>query len=345
MEDKKLFGEYVFKRRKEIGLTQKEFATRLFVTESAVSKWERGLSYPDITLVRNICEVLNISEHELLTGSEDVKARNSEKLAGRYIRIIQTYRNILSCIYGLSLVICFICNVAIQQKLSWFFIVLTAIMVATSVTLLPVYIKYKRGLITLGALVGSIGLLLLTCNIYTGGNWFFVAFSAVIFGMSILFLPFILWDINLPKYFRNKKTLTYFIVESVLLIFFLYICNLYTGGDWFVRIALPIVLFSLLLPWGIMIIVRYVKVNGYFKAAGCFALGSIFQYFANGVIGFILKDGSQEFGFQFDLFNWNEYTVNGNVNIIVFLSLLMFTLLFACMGAWDISRNRKSNNS
>ncbi len=44
MEDKKTFGEYICMRRKELGLTQREFAGRLYVTESAVSKWERGVS-------------------------------------------------------------------------------------------------------------------------------------------------------------------------------------------------------------------------------------------------------------------------------------------------------------
>ena len=63
MENKKTFGEYICRRRKELGLTQKEFAQRLFVTESAVSKWERGLSYPDVTLLRDICAILEISEH------------------------------------------------------------------------------------------------------------------------------------------------------------------------------------------------------------------------------------------------------------------------------------------
>ena len=47
MENKKTFGAYICRRRKELGLTQREFADRLFVTESAVSKWERGMSYPD----------------------------------------------------------------------------------------------------------------------------------------------------------------------------------------------------------------------------------------------------------------------------------------------------------
>ena len=42
MESKKRFGEYICRRRKELGMTQREFADKLYVTESAVSKWERG---------------------------------------------------------------------------------------------------------------------------------------------------------------------------------------------------------------------------------------------------------------------------------------------------------------
>ena len=67
MENKKTFGAYILQRRRELGMTQKELAQRLYVTESAVSKWERGLSYPDITLLQNICSVFEITEHELLT--------------------------------------------------------------------------------------------------------------------------------------------------------------------------------------------------------------------------------------------------------------------------------------
>ncbi|HIZ08440.1 MAG TPA: helix-turn-helix domain-containing protein, partial [Candidatus Eubacterium avistercoris] len=65
MEEKISFGKFIMKKRKEKNMTQKELAQKLFVTESAVSKWERGLSYPDISLITSICEALDITEREL----------------------------------------------------------------------------------------------------------------------------------------------------------------------------------------------------------------------------------------------------------------------------------------
>ena len=78
MEKRENFGRYIKEKRKEAGLSQKELAKQLFVSESAVSKWERGLSYPDMTLVTSLCEILHVSEHELLTASDDMHQREIE---------------------------------------------------------------------------------------------------------------------------------------------------------------------------------------------------------------------------------------------------------------------------
>ena len=70
MEDKKTFGAYILCRRRELGLTQKAFAQKLYVTESAVSKWERGATLPDAEMLYVICRVLHVSADYLL-GIED----------------------------------------------------------------------------------------------------------------------------------------------------------------------------------------------------------------------------------------------------------------------------------
>ncbi len=69
MNQEKL-GKYLVNLRKEKGLTQKEVARQIGVTEQAVSKWERGIGTPDIGLWNNICLVFGIEPIELLQGGE-----------------------------------------------------------------------------------------------------------------------------------------------------------------------------------------------------------------------------------------------------------------------------------
>lgn len=66
--DKEKFGHFVSTLRKEKGMTQKDFAEKLFLTDKAVSKWERGLSFPDISLLEPIAEILDVTVLELLQG-------------------------------------------------------------------------------------------------------------------------------------------------------------------------------------------------------------------------------------------------------------------------------------
>ena len=56
MTDKKTFGSFIKAKRTEKNHSQKDLAEMLFVTEGAVSKWERGVSYPDITLIGDVIE-------------------------------------------------------------------------------------------------------------------------------------------------------------------------------------------------------------------------------------------------------------------------------------------------
>lgn len=64
--DKAKFGAFVAQLRKEKGLMQKELAEKLYVSDKAVSKWERGLSIPDVAILVPLAEILGVTVTELL---------------------------------------------------------------------------------------------------------------------------------------------------------------------------------------------------------------------------------------------------------------------------------------
>lgn len=64
--NKERLGNFIGDERKALGLTQKDLAARLHVTDKAVSKWERGLSYPDVTLLEPLASALEMGVEELM---------------------------------------------------------------------------------------------------------------------------------------------------------------------------------------------------------------------------------------------------------------------------------------
>jgi len=67
-------GELISSLRKEKGMTQKELADQLNITDKAVSKWERNVSCPDISTIPKLAEILGISADELLNTKPESPA-------------------------------------------------------------------------------------------------------------------------------------------------------------------------------------------------------------------------------------------------------------------------------
>ncbi|QCH26582.1 HTH-type transcriptional regulator Xre [Clostridium tyrobutyricum] len=91
--DKLKIGEVIFKLRKKKGLTQDELGNFIGVSTAAVSKWESGSSYPDITLLPVLASFFNISIDELLsynTGLSDDKVIEISKEC----EVLFTYKDI-----------------------------------------------------------------------------------------------------------------------------------------------------------------------------------------------------------------------------------------------------------
>lgn len=71
-------GKFIAECRKKKSITQEELAEKLFITDRAVSKWERGLSLPDADKMLELCRILDINVNELLIG-EKINMKDYEK--------------------------------------------------------------------------------------------------------------------------------------------------------------------------------------------------------------------------------------------------------------------------
>ena len=71
-------GKFIADCRKQKKLTQEQLAEKLYITDRAVSKWERGLSLPDADKMLELCDILGINVNELLLG-EEIDMKDYEK--------------------------------------------------------------------------------------------------------------------------------------------------------------------------------------------------------------------------------------------------------------------------
>lgn len=73
-------GALISRLRKEKGMTQQELADKLQLTDKAVSKWERGLACPDISILPQIAEILGVSVDDLLSNPKTDKWHSFKEL-------------------------------------------------------------------------------------------------------------------------------------------------------------------------------------------------------------------------------------------------------------------------
>ena len=86
----KKVGEFIKQKRKEKKLTQKELAEKLSITDRAISKWERGICCPDISILKELSSILEVSVNELLAG-EDIEKLEKEKTDDVLVDSVKQY--------------------------------------------------------------------------------------------------------------------------------------------------------------------------------------------------------------------------------------------------------------
>ena len=94
--DRERFGTFLAQLRREKGMTQRELADRLYVSDKAVSKWERSLSLPDVSLLIPLADCLGVSVTELLRGErtaqEQLPVEEVEALVSASLHLTEAER-------------------------------------------------------------------------------------------------------------------------------------------------------------------------------------------------------------------------------------------------------------
>ena len=118
-------GKFIAEMRKKNGLTQSDLGEALGLSGKAISKWERGINAPDISLLTQLSKILNVSVTEILTGEkvkEKITKNHADKITvssiyeyntffkRKYIRIITILISILILLFSIFSGIYFINN-------------------------------------------------------------------------------------------------------------------------------------------------------------------------------------------------------------------------------------------
>ena len=87
-------GKFISVSRKNKNLTQEQLAERLGVSINAVSKWERGLNLPDVSLMKELCKILDITLNELFEGKKLTNNEMFDKAENNIISLMMTLKQL-----------------------------------------------------------------------------------------------------------------------------------------------------------------------------------------------------------------------------------------------------------
>ena len=116
-------GKFILNCRKEKGLTQEQLAEKLGVTSKSISRWENGNTMPDYSLLKDLCNELDINVNELLSGEKikvnDYMNKSEENLIKLRKQIDKRKKvlTIISYVFLAIIIVAFILNIVLNRIL------------------------------------------------------------------------------------------------------------------------------------------------------------------------------------------------------------------------------------
>lgn len=91
--DQVKIGKFIAERRKLQNLTQMQLAEKLCITDRAISKWETGRSLPDSAIMLQLCDILEITVNDLLSGEVVVMENYNKEMENKLIEMVRQKEN------------------------------------------------------------------------------------------------------------------------------------------------------------------------------------------------------------------------------------------------------------
>ena len=98
-------GKYIASKRKSLGMTQKQLAEKLGMSDKSVSKWERGVCLPDVSVYKELCSILGISLNEFLAGEDIAQENLIQKSETNIIEVIKDNINKQKCLKAMKYIL------------------------------------------------------------------------------------------------------------------------------------------------------------------------------------------------------------------------------------------------
>ena len=164
-----------------------------------------------------------IRDNELESNLKEEKNAVIEYGAKRFKRRSTIVGSTVSGLLMVPILIFLIINIVSELTMNWFFVALASMCVAASLIVVPIIVPEDRFFWTFCAFCASLVLLLAVICLYTHGDWFWIASSATLFGLSVVFLPFLLKTRPARKLIGNgNRALISLGVDAVLFVNMMY---------------------------------------------------------------------------------------------------------------------------
>ena len=136
--------------------------------------------------------LLRLRETSIETSLQTEKNTVIEYGAKKFKRRSSLVGTVIAGVFMIPILVCLIVNLASGHSLDWFFVVLASLGVGASLIIVPLMAAENKALNTLGAFTVSLMILLAVTCLYSRGTWFWIASAAVLFGLAVIFLPFVI---------------------------------------------------------------------------------------------------------------------------------------------------------